>query len=94
MSSDSLVRVVEVHNVVHRLAGEAEVHHPVHQVEGDEHDGEDDPAVLVNVTGSHSKQPSRRLGRQCRRGQGEQRGTCIVLSAHVSCTCQLSFVTR
>ena len=55
LSSDSLVWVVEVHDVVHRLPCEAEVDHPVHQVEGDEHDGEDDPTVLVNVTGPHAK---------------------------------------
>ena len=47
--------LIQVDNIVRDLPGDAEVDHPVHEVEGEEHDGEDDPAVLVNVTGPHSK---------------------------------------
>ena len=88
LSSDSLVGVVEVHDVVHGLPCEAEVDHPVHQVEGDEHDGEDDAAVLVDITRPHPAQPRRGLRRQRGRGQRQQRRARV--GAHVSA---LSLVT-
>ena len=56
--------LLQVDDVIRNIPGQAEVDHPVHEVEGDEHDGEDDPAVLVDITGPHSKYPSRRVGRQ------------------------------
>ena len=46
------------------VPGDAEVNHPVHHVEADEHDGEDDSAVLVNVTPPHTEDPVRRFGRR------------------------------
>ena len=83
------MRVVEVHNVVHRLASQAEVHHPVHQVEGDEHDGEDDAAVLVDITRPHPAQPRRGLRRQRGRGQRQQRRARV--GAHVSALCLVTW---
>ena len=46
--------LLEIDNVVRDVPGQAQVDHPVHEVEGEEHDGEDDPAVLVNITGPHA----------------------------------------
>ena len=78
----SLVWDIEVHDVLHRLPGQTEVHHPVHEVEGDEHDGEDDPAVLVDVTGAHPEYSCRGPRGQRGRGHGEQGRACL-LATHV-----------
>ena len=55
----SLLWHLEVDQVVHHLVGDGEVNHPIHQVEAEEGDGEDDPAILVNIRGLHSKEPLR-----------------------------------
>ena len=52
----SLLRHLEVDQVVHHLVRDGQVNHPVHQMEAEESDGEDDPAVLVNIRGLHAKQ--------------------------------------
>ena len=74
--------MLQVDDLVRDVAGEAEVDHPVHQVEGDEHDGEDDAAVLVDITRPHPAQPRRRLRRQRGRGQRQQRRARV--RAHVT----------
>ena len=56
--------LLEVDDVVRDVARQAQVDHPVHEVEGDEHDGEDDPAVLVDITGPHAEYPGGRVGWQ------------------------------
>ena len=55
----SLLRHLEVDQVVHHLVRDGQVNHPIHQVEAEESDGEDDPAILVNVRSLHSKEPLR-----------------------------------
>ena len=56
--------LLEIDNVVRDVTGQAQVDHPVHEVEGDEHDGEDDPTVLVDITGSHPEDPGGRVRRE------------------------------
>ena len=52
------------------VPGDAEVNHPVHHVEADEHDGEDNSAVLVNITAPHAEYSVGRFGwRQGGQGQ-------------------------
>ena len=58
----TLFDLLQIDNIVWYLPGDADVDHPVHEVEGEEHDGEDDPAVLVNITGPHAQYPSGWLG--------------------------------
>ena len=54
-------------------------------MEGDEHDGEDDPTVLVDITGSHPEDPGGRVGREggCL-GYGRQERSPGVVRADVS----------
>ena len=51
MLSNLLLLLLEVDNIVRDVTSQAQVDHPVHEVEGEEGDGEHDPAVLVNITG-------------------------------------------
>ena len=81
--------MLQVDDLVRDVAGEAEVDHPVHQVEGDEHDGEDDAAVLVDITRPHPAQPRRGLRRQRGRGQRQQRRARV--GAHVSALCLVTW---
>ena len=58
--------LLEIDNVVRDVPRQTQVDHPVHEVEGDEHDGEDYPTVLVDITGSHPEDPGGRVGREGR----------------------------
>jgi len=53
--------VIERDDVVRDLPGDGEINHPVHHVETDKHDGEEDSAVLVNITASHPEYSVRRF---------------------------------
>ena len=58
--------LLQRHNVLRNITRDAHVNHPIHHVEADKHDGEDDSAVLVNITAPHPKYSVRRLGwRKC-----------------------------
>ena len=46
-----LVNLFQVDKIIDNVGGDGEIDHPVHEVEGEEGDGEHDPAVLVNITG-------------------------------------------
>ena len=63
--------LLEIDNIIGYLPGNAEVDHPVHEVEGEEHDGEDDPAVLVDITGAHAEYPCWWLSWCWRKGREE-----------------------
>ena len=41
---------LQVDEVVDNIVWDCEIYHPVHEVEGEEGDGEHDPAVLVDIT--------------------------------------------
>jgi hypothetical protein len=56
----------QVDQVVHHIGGNGEVDGPVHEVEAEEGDGEDNPAVLVNVACLHAKETLRRSWRRTR----------------------------
>ena len=49
--------LLKIDHIIRDLSRDADVDHPIHEVEGEEHDGEDDSAVLVDITGSHAKYP-------------------------------------
>ena len=53
---------MKINHIIRDLSRDADVDHPIHEVEGEEHDGEDDSAVLVNITGSHAEYPCWWLG--------------------------------
>ena len=74
LSSNLVLFLLEVHDIVRDVSSQAEVDHPVHEVEGDEHDGEDDSAVLVDITGPHPEYPGGRVGGQDGGRGGEERG--------------------
>jgi hypothetical protein len=57
----------QVDQVLGDIARDAQIDHPVHQVETQEHDGEDDPAVLVDVAGAHAQHAVGGLGGRERR---------------------------
>ena len=46
--------LLQVDKIFDYRGGDGEIDHPVHEVEGEEGDGEHDPAVLVNITGPHA----------------------------------------
>jgi hypothetical protein len=52
---DTFCLFYQVDQVLGDIARDAQIDHPVHQVETQEHDGEDDPAVLVDVAGTHAQ---------------------------------------
>ena len=81
--------LLQVDDVIRNIPGQAEVDHPVHEVEGDEHDGEDDAAVLVDITRPHPAQPRRGLRRQ--RGRGERQQRRARVGAHVSALCLVTW---
>ena len=76
--------ILKIDSVVRDFSRNTEIDHPVHEMEGDEHDWEDNSAVLVNITGSHTKQSCWWLGWQSWGADlgWKQWGTCIC--THVS----------
>ena len=79
----------QIDQILGDVPGNAQIDHPVHEVEAEEHDGEDDAAVLVNVASAHAKHAVGRLsGRQRRRhhnghgGEGRAAAAeCLLLLA-------------
>ena len=66
--------LLKIDNIIGDLSRDADVDHPIHEVEGEEHDGEDDSAVLVDITASQAEYPcwgSSRKNRSDRLGREE-----------------------
>ena len=53
---------IKIDDFLGNFAGNRHIYHPIHQVEAEEHDGEDDSAVLVNVAGPDAQYLVWRLG--------------------------------
>ena len=95
-----LFQLLEIDNILGDLPGDAEVDHPVHEVEGEEHDGEDDSAVLVDITGSHAEYPcgwlsrGRRKSRYdgLRRKEGSIASSTPVVSLVISWQCVVTVI--
>ena len=53
---------IKIDNFIWNFASYGHIDHPIHEVETEKHDGENNPTVFVNVTGSNAEYLGGRLG--------------------------------